>query len=297
MSLSFATLNHFLLSAAHLFGAIAGWLWWLVDVKSKRIAQQNIAQSGLFNNLDPLIDSKPLTLNGFEMPKKPKNAVRTNFVETGKGLFETLYLWLNPSKNLSNLVRQVHGWQHIEAALHAQKGLIFLTPHMGCFEITSIYYGSKNPITVLYRPPKLKWLTRLMNAGRARKGVALAEANASGVRKLMQALKRGEAIGILPDQIPKAGDGEWADFFRLPAYTMTLACKLAEKTGATVIMAFGERLPNGAGFTIHLTRVDSIATPTLLNLAVEKQITQNPAQYLWSYDRWKQRRHSLKTSS
>ncbi len=178
--------------------------------------------------------------------------------------------------------------------MRKKKGIIFLTPHLGCFEITSIFYGAKHPITVLFRAPKLTFLLPLITKGRTRTGVSLAEANASGVRKLMQALKRGEAIGILPDQIPKAGEGEWADFFGKPAYTMSLASKLAEKTGATVIMAFGERLENGAGYHIHLNKVDSIATPTLLNAAIEKQIAQKPEQYLWQYNRWKARKHALK---
>ena len=132
-----------------------------------------------------------------------------------------------------------------------------------------------------------------MDVGRSRTGVSLAEANAGGVRKLMQALKRGQAVGILPDQIPKAGEGEWADFFGKPAYTMTLACKLAEKTGATVIMAFGERLAKGAGYDIHLTHVESIASARLLNKAIEMQVAKNPSQYLWRYDRYKQRRYAL----
>jgi KDO2-lipid IV(A) lauroyltransferase len=113
----------------------------------------------------------------------------------------------------------------------------------------------------------------------------------------MQALKRGEAIGILPDQIPAEGEGEWADFFGKPAYTMTLASKLAEKTGAMVIMAFGERLGNGQGYEIHLTKVDSIATPTLLNQAIERQIKQKPEQYLWQYNRYKARRHALQKTN
>jgi Kdo2-lipid IVA lauroyltransferase/acyltransferase len=183
----------------------------------------------------------------------------------------------------------------VDDALKLGKGLIFITPHLGCFEITSIYYGSKHPITVLYRAPKQAWLMPLIEAGRSRTGVTLAEANAAGVRKLMQALKRNEAIGILPDQIPAEGEGEWADFFGKPAYTMTLASKLAEKTGAAVILAFGERLPNGAGYAIHLSRLEdgAIATPALLNKAIEAQIAQNPSQYLWRYNRYKQRRHAM----
>jgi KDO2-lipid IV(A) lauroyltransferase len=75
---------------------------------------------------------------------------------------------------------------------------------------------------------------------------------------------------------------------------MTLASKLAEKTGATVIMAYGERLANGAGYEIHLQRIDSIATPTLLNKAIETQVIQKPTQYLWRYNRYKIRRHAMK---
>jgi KDO2-lipid IV(A) lauroyltransferase len=210
-----------------------------------------------------------------------------------KTILETLGIWQKKEAELLPLIKQVHGWSIVKDALQLGKGVIFLTPHLGCFEITSIYYGSKHPITVLYRAPKMRWLMPLIQAGRARTGVSLAEANASGVRKLMQALKRNEAIGILPDQIPAAGEGEWADFFRSPAYTMTLASKLAEKTGATVIMAYGERLAKGAGYNIHLTKIESIATPALLNRAIEQQIEQKPSQYLWRYNRHKQRRHAL----
>jgi KDO2-lipid IV(A) lauroyltransferase len=147
------------------------------------------------------------------------------------------------------------------------------------------------PITVLYRPPKKQWLAPLVQ-GRKRHNITLAKANASGVRKLLKALKKGEAIGILPDQIPATGEGEWADFFDKPAYTMTLASKLAEKTGATVISAFGERLDKGKGYALHLTKVESIGTTILLNQAIETQIKQNPGQYYWSYNRYKISRKS-----
>jgi KDO2-lipid IV(A) lauroyltransferase len=226
-----------------------------------------------------------------------KAALRANAEESGKSLIESLAIWQQNHEVLLRQVKSVHGWQHVTAALEAKKGLIFLTPHMGCFEIASIYYGSLHPVTVLYRPSKLTWLQNMMNAGRARTGVTLAEANTAGVRKLIQALKRGEAVGILPDQIPAEGEGEWAPFFGKPAYTMTLASKLAIKTGATVIMVFGERLAHGLGYEIHLTKVDSIATLALLNQAIEKQIAQKPEQYLWQYNRYKARRHAMQKTN
>lgn len=237
-----------------------------------KLLRKNLAISGLFCNQ-----------TDFEQ------VVNTNIAETGKGILETLKIWQMPDDEAVFLVKNVHGWDSVDAAIAAKKGIIFLTPHLGCFEITSIYYAAQHPITVLYRPPRQRSLEPLIVKGRSKGLVKLAPANASGVRLLMQALKKGEAIGILPDQIPASGEGEWADFFGKPAYTMTLACKIAEKTGAQVIMAFGKRLPNGEGYDLHLTPLlaGAIATPTLLNQAIEQQIKQCPQQYLWRYNRYK----------
>lgn len=277
LHLIFKPLAYLPLRAIHACGAILGSLFFRLSSRVKSVAISNLKQSGLMP--DALLLNK---------------TIANNAAESGKSVLETFALWQTPHHKVLGYVHSVHDWSVVKDALALGKGIIFLTPHLGCFEITSIFYGSKHPITVLYRPPKLKFLNKLIVQGRQRPGVTLAEANASGVRKLLQALKRGEAIGILPDQIPAEGEGEWADFFGKPAYTMTLACKLAEKTGASIIMAFGERLANGQGYDIHLTKIDSIATPALLNRAIERQIAQCPSQYLWQYDRYKVRRHSLK---
>ena len=270
-------LTYLPLRALHGLGYCLGGLLFYCMPLAKKHAIANITQSQLANN-----------------PLEVKKIARKSFTELGKTIFETPMIWQKNEADLLCLVQQIHGWDIVKNALQTGKGIIFLTPHLGCFEITSIYYGNQHPITVLYRPPKLKWLENFILKGRKRTGVTLATASASGVRKLMQALKRGEAIGILPDQIPAAGEGEWADFFGKPAYTMSLASKLAEKTGATVIMAFGERLENGQGYAIYLSKIHSIATPALLNKAIEQQIAQQPSQYLWSYNRYKIRNHALK---
>jgi KDO2-lipid IV(A) lauroyltransferase len=272
----FKPFGYLSLRLLHGLGTALGLLLFYCMRQTKRRTIENISQSQLAKN----------HANVHEMARK-------SFVELGKAMLETPMIWQKKESELLPLMQKVHGWEIVESALQTGKGIIFLTPHLGCFEITSIYYGSQRPITVLYRPPKLKWLENFILKGRNRTGVTLAAANTDGVRKLVQALKRGESIGILPDQIPAAGEGEWADFFGKPAYTMSLASKLAEKTGATVIMSFGERLENGAGYALHLNKVDSIATPTLLNKAIEQQISQKPSQYLWSYNRYKVRSHAL----
>ena len=260
----------------HRLGTILGYGAYYTDHKSNRIALENILQSALADN-----------------HAQAAQLMKRSRIEAGKALLETLFIWGKSSEDLLPLIQQVHGWEAVTEAHQQGKGLIFLTPHLGCFEITSIFYGAQHPITVLYRPPKMQALSDLVVSGRQKGKVTMAPANANGVRKLLQALKAGQAVGILPDQIPRSGEGEWADFFGKPAYTMRLASKLANKSGATVVMAFGERLADGKGFNIHLIRVDDISTPALLNKAVERQIRQCPAQYLWQYNRFKQRRYAM----
>ena len=259
-------ITRFLLSIAHLLGAGLGLFIMLCSPKTKQQTLANMQQSGLLRS---------------------KNAVSANFIELGKTILETPLIWISSAQQIQQLVPTVHGWENVKQAQAAGKGIIFLTPHMGSFEITSRYYALHAAITVLYRPPKKAWLAPLVNKGRQHSNVLLAPANMHGVKALMQALKRGEAVGILPDQIPQTGEGEWADFFGKPAYTMILASRLAKKTGAVVIMVFGERLKNAKGFEIHLQKIESIDSPALLNKAIERQIAQNPMQYLWLYNRHK----------
>ena len=265
-------LRFFPLPAIHGLGAVVGLINYLFNRDHRAHAKSNLNQSGLSNG----------KITAEKMLFK-------STLENSKGAFETFAIWFKSQLEVLNWVKNVDGWDAVEDAINSGKGLIFLTPHLGCFEITSLYYGAHYPMTVLYRQPRQAWLMPLIAAGRQRGKVTLAPANSQGVKLLLQALKRGEAIGILPDQAPLEGEGEWAPFFGRPAYTMTLASKLAQKTGAQVFMAFGERVSWGRGYNIHIHAIESggINTPTLLNAEIERTIRQCPAQYLWMYDRYK----------
>ena len=265
-------LRFFPLPAIHGLGAVVGLINYLFNRDHRAHAKGNLNQSGLSNG----------KITAEKMLFK-------STIENSKGAFETFAIWFKSQLEVLNWVKNVDGWDAVEDAINSGKGLIFLTPHLGCFEITSLYYGAHYPMTVLYRQPRQAWLMPLIAAGRQRGKVTLAPANSQGVKLLLQALKRGEAIGILPDQAPLEGEGEWAPFFGRPAYTMTLASKLAQKTGAQVFMAFGERVSWGRGYNIHIRAIESgsINTPTLLNAEIERTIRQCPTQYLWMYDRYK----------
>jgi Kdo2-lipid IVA lauroyltransferase/acyltransferase len=270
----FRLLSHLPLFVLHNLGAAAGWLTWLASPKYRRRMRENLALAGL-------------------------SQVQSNAIgEAGKSVAELPRIWLRPTEELLQLVSRASGWEYVEAARADGRGAIFLAPHMGCFEIVGQYLagrpsadGSRHPITALYRRPRHAWLAPILEAGRGL-NLKLAPADLSGVRRLIKALKSGEQCGILPDQVPGNGEGIWSPVFGKPAYTMTLAARLAE-TGATVLMAYAERLPYGAGYHIHFLPLsrplagDLPARVAQLNDEVEAIIRLCPQQYLWGYKRYK----------
>ena len=251
----------------HNLGALAGWLAWLLSATYRRNFSTHIAQAGLMT------------------------AKTAAIAEAGKALLELPKIWLRPQDEVVARVVRVSGWELVEEAWEARRGILFLTPHLGCFEITAQYYAARRPMTVLYRRPKQDWLAPLIEQGRGA-NLKLAPADLSGVRRLLKALKNGEAVGMLPDQVPGNGEGAWLPFWGRPAYTMTLAARLAE-TGATVLLAYGERLHYGAGFHLKLFALAAPLTGDLmqraaqLNGELEALIRQCPEQYLWGYNRYK----------
>ena len=117
---------------------------------------------------------------------------------------------------------------------------------------------------------------------------------------MMRALRRGEAVGLLPDQVPPDGMGVWVPFFGKPAYTMTLAARLVQQTGAVPLLIWGERLVHGAGYTVRVSPLGEelpavsahhqAESAAIINRAMERLIRQCPQQYLWGYNRYKQPR-------
>lgn len=270
----FRLLSHLPLFILHNLGAAAGWLTWLASPKYRRRMRANIELAGL------------------------QDARNAAIAEAGKGIAELPKIWLRPKEELLALVVKVSGWEHVEAARATGKGVLYLTPHLGCFEMVGQYLaarpsadGSIHPITVLYRRPRHDWMVPLMEQGRGMH-LKLAPADLGGVRRLIKALKQGEATGMLPDQVPRNGEGIWAPFFGKPAYTMTLAARMAE-TGATVLLTYAERLHFGAGYHVHFIPLtqplegDLPARVAQVNREIEAVIRRCPGQYLWGYKRYK----------
>lgn len=253
----------------HGAGVVLGWLSFLLSPRYRRRLLANARQAGM-----------------------PPGVAWRSVAEAGKLVAELPRLWLGAPAPV-----RWDGAEHIEAASAAGRGLLFLTPHLGCFEITAQAYaarfGARRPMTVLFRPARQPWLRALVDHSRERPGLRTAPTTLSGVRQLVQALKSGEAVGLLPDQVPPKGLGTWAPFFGREAYTMTLSARLARSGDTQVLLSWGERLPWGQGYVVHVRPLaeplpaDPQAAAAAVNAAMESLVRESPAQYLWSYDRYK----------
>ena len=257
------------LSLLHRLGSVLGWAMYGISPTYRRHLRENLEQAGY----------------------RDARVRRAAIAHAGQMLAETPAMWLRPHEQVSALVKDVQGMEVTEAARAQGKALLFLTPHIGCFEIAAQYAGLRIPMTVLYRAPKLGWLEPLMREGRGRGSVRLVPADFRGVRELFAALKRGEAAGFLPDQVPGAGEGEWAEFFGKPAYTATLAPKLAARGDVACFLAYAKRLPRAAGYAIVIRPLPAPrageSAARHLNRALEALVRECPEQYLWGYNRYK----------
>ena len=268
----------------HALGAMLGWAGYLLSAGYRQRLRANAALAGI---------------TGRER--------RAAIAHAGRMVAEMPRLWLRPATQALQPAVQWQGAELIEAALDTGRGLIILTPHLGAFEVIGQAYaerfGARQPMTALYRPARKAWLRELETTARHRPGLLTAPASLAGVRQMMRALRQGQTLGLLPDQVPPEGMGVWAPFFGRPAYTMTLSSRLALQTGASALPTLCERLPDAAGWRIRVFELpealpaaaafagDDAAHQTecaaVMNRAMEFLIRQCPAQYLWGYHRYK----------
>jgi Kdo2-lipid IVA lauroyltransferase/acyltransferase len=216
-----------------------------------------------------------------------------NLREFGKTYFEIAYLWLRPADEVLSMIREVRGGELLER--RDGKGLIVLSPHLGAWELAGLYLAAQGPTAIFYKPQK--YLDEMIRDSRARSGAELAPITAKGIRVLVQALERGDYVGVLPDQEPKADKGAvFAPLFGMPAFTMLLVNRLSRRTGAPVIFMFAERLQGEDGFRVHCLRApegidsaDDLEAATALNRGIEQCVLVCPEQYAWPYKRFRRR--------
>ena len=280
MHFLFRFLSSWPLPLLHALGGLLGWLVWWVSPAYRRNFRAQVAQAGL-----------------------PFDQARPAIADAGRLVAELPRLWLRPQHESCLPQVQIEGREVVDALRAQGRGVIFFSAHCGSFELApqalAELYG---PVTALYRPSRQPWLAELMRVSRQRPGLAMAPASLAGIRQMLKALRSGGSVALLTDQVPPEGLGLWAPFFGRPAYSMTLAAKLALQSGAALVPVRTERLPAGRGYRMQFQApgpgLDVTPAPDLLqavtrvNRANEALILSLPGQYLWAYARYKQPRRS-----
>lgn len=279
------TLARFSLLSCHRIGSIIGYLAYIMRGKSQRITSTNIS-----------LCYPELNAN------EQRKLIRQSLIETGKTLTEAGPMWIWNKEKLFSLIQNVHGEEVIQNSLSKNRGVIIALPHLGNWELLGLYCSSKYPTTSLYRVPRMEQLDSIVKTGRERLGAKLVPTDNQGIRSLFKALQNNELTCILPDQEPpmEKGNGVFAPFFGIQAYSMTLLSRLAQKTNATIIIGYTKRLPEGKGYEIYFEALPDnssqqietdplLRSVTTLNLGLEKSIRKIPEQYQWGYKRFRTR--------
>jgi KDO2-lipid IV(A) lauroyltransferase len=277
--LLFRLLARLPLAANHALGALAGRLVYMVSPRYRRRLRENLANSGVASGRQAVA-----------------RMARLNAAEMGKGAAELAWA-LFRADEAAALVRARVGWEAVERLRREARPILFVTPHLGSYDVAGRYLWKHLPILAMYRPHKLGWIDGLLREGRNRGAAAdatnVAPATMAGVRRLLKHLRNGGCTVVLPDQVPGRGDGAWADFFGRPAYTMTLPARLQQASGAAIVFCYARRLPRGAGYELHLRELaqalpeDRAAAARAVNAGVEALVRECPEQYLWAYNRYK----------
>ena len=264
-------------------GVGLGWLvWWSSPTYRRRFLQNTQAAGLRWDQVKPAVAA------------------------AGMVLAELPWLWMRPGAKRLDVPLHWDGLNHLTDALQQGRGMILLSPHLGCWELGAQMMAEHlgpvhGPMWVMYRPARKAWLRDLVAGSRQRPFLQAVPANQSGVRQLLRTLRQGGYTAILPDQVPPQGQGVWSRFFGRDVYTITLAVRLARQTGAQVVMGWCERLPKGQGFISHFEPWDHAGrqgaqfsledTVLAMNQHIEAMVRRAPGQYLWGYARDKQPRN------
>lgn len=203
------------------------------------------------------------------------------------------------SENIQDLV-SYSGLEHYQSAVTRGKGVLFLTAHLGPWELGAFAHALYGyPIQILYRPLDNARLDRLVNRYRTLCGNKLIDKRDSA-RGILSALARNETVGILADQNTSLEEGVFVNFFGITACTTAGIARVALHTGAAVVPAFCVWEEAAGRYCIHFEPplefavssdrdADIRAATQQMASVIEKYIRRYPDQWLWIHRRWKTR--------
>lgn len=258
-------------------GSALGLLGWLVGIDSRRLITENV--SLCFPDMPP---------------DEQHRLVRSRMKHLGMLALEFCYVWHRPVDKVLASIVSVDGDDCVRQALAEGRSVILLAPHIGNWEALGVYLADQFPVTNMYQPPDNSALEDMIVTARKRNGSKLVPTNMAGVKALLKALKKGELVGVLPDQVPPLESGEFAPFFNIPALTITLCFNLIQRTNAAVVVAYAKRSESSGQFELYfrpahedIYSADQQTSLAALNREVEQCALLMPEQYQWEYKRFK----------
>jgi KDO2-lipid IV(A) lauroyltransferase len=262
-------------------GIVVGHLVYLLHRRLRRVALRNLELA--FPQMNP---------------SERRRIARQLFTGLGRQLAEVCLFRRYTRKNVSQ-VAVYEGFENFERAQQRGKGVIFLTAHLGGWEIGSFVHAlNGNPLKVLVRPLDNPYLDAMVSRYRGMHGNGTIAK--SDLRSLLAALRGGETVGILMDQNMTPPQGVFVDFFGHAACTAAMVARVALRTGAAVVPAFTIWDPVLRKYKVHfdpgmeLVRSGDEEQDTAANTAAFTKVIENyarkyPEQWLWVHRRWKTR--------
>jgi len=169
-----------------------------------------------------------------------KRTARSVLRNAARNYFDLIKI---PHLSLADIERlmTIHGWHYVEEAVQQGKGVVFVTAHLGSFDLAAqILAVHSIKATVPVEPLRPPYLLNHVTALRNSHGLSFIPAQSGVLEALLQSLRRGEAIVLACDR-DIGGDGLESDFFGERTPLPTLAVRLAMRTGAAVVPAFNLR--------------------------------------------------------
>lgn len=228
-------------------------------------------------------------------PRERDDRTRRVFENFGKTLIDFLRTPILRPEEMERLVAGVEGWEWAEAARREGRGIIILTAHLGNWEFLGRWLVAQGlPLTVVAREPEDAAFGGFIRDLRENAGGYAVLNKGASARGLLSKLKRGEAVGILPDQ--NSGD-LFVPFFGVPAGTVAGPASLALHTGALLLPSYCLREPDDRYRMLFLPPIpaeptgdrdaDVTRVMTEVNRVLESVVRQYPDQWLWLHNRWK----------
>ncbi len=225
-------------------------------------------------------------------PAQQAQLVQESFQSLGMSLFETAMAWFAKDEQLPPItIYGLEKWQHY----HNEKmGVLFISAHLGSFELIGRLIKKKIPITAVYRPQKLKLLDAFTYFYRAQFMHKLIARD--NLRELIRALKNGESVWYTPDVDAGRQNSVFVPFFNIPAATITTSSRLIAHNASKALGLFFYRRADLSGYDFFIEDTlgdfpseDLAQDASQVNRMIENAIRKHPEQYLWQYKRFKTR--------